>query len=81
MRPALTPLAVAAVAALSLAQPATAQRVDRLDLPGAPGVDLIPTALNGRGQVVGQLSDVLGDNSQAFVWSPAAGLQGLGTPA
>lgn len=76
MKPALTWLALAA---LCLAQAATAQRVTRTELPGTPGVDLIPTALNGRGQVVGQLSDVVGDNSQAFVWSEAAGLQGLGT--
>lgn len=68
-----------ALATLCVVQAATAQRVTRTDLPGTPGLDLVPTALNGRGQVVGQLADVVGDSSQAFVWSESAGLQGLGT--
>lgn len=76
MKPALK---LMALAVLCVAQAATAQRVTRTDLPGLPGVDVVPTALNGRGQVVGQLADVVGDASQAFVWSESAGLQGLGT--
>ncbi|MEO3690317.1 PEP-CTERM sorting domain-containing protein [Roseateles paludis] len=79
MKAARTVLALAVLSTLLATSAAQAQRMTRTDLPATPGVDLIPLALNNRGQVVGQLAQVVDGSSQAFVWSESTGVLGLGT--
>lgn len=79
MRAARSVLTVATLSTLLATAAAQAPRMTRTDLPATAGVDLIPLALNNRGQVVGQLSQVVDGSSQAFVWSEPTGVIGLGT--
>lgn len=79
-RPALSRHAQALLALLALhLQPVQAQRITVVELPALAGNDVLATALNNRGDVVGSLYDVPLGVGSAFVWTAGAGLQNLGT--